>query len=336
MKLEQQTYRVGTAVIVCAIVFRLFSGGAVGKLVDFLTSPEVASFLLYLETGRVVRPVQPLPPTEPDIPETTPPETSPTQPPTEPPPVQAVFSPQDAELVAVNSVCGYDVDVETLLQQPLDWDLTADGPSVLILHTHATESYVNTESYTQSSDYRTLDTNYNIVSVGSRIAELLEDAGIGVIHDTTLHDYPSYSDSYNNARDAIKAYLQQYPSIRLVLDLHRDAVENSSGSQLGYTLETDGQKAAQIMLVVGTDANGLTHPDWQKNMALAVKFYAQLEKTAAGICRPISFRPQRFNQDLSPGAMLIEMGAAGNTRQEALLAAEYLTNTILHLAHGTA
>lgn len=344
MKLEQRTFRMGTAIIVCAIIFRLLSGGALGKVVDTLTSPEVVSFLLYLETGRVVRPVQPLPPTEPDIPETTPPETQPTEPPTEPPtqpptqppPAQAVFSPQDADLVAVNSLCGYDADIEALLKQPLDWDLTAGGPSVLIVHTHGSESYINTENYTPSSDYRTLDTNYNVVSVGSRIAELLEAGGIGVIHDTTLHDYPSYTDSYNNSRDAVKAYLKLYPSIRLVLDIHRDAVENSSGNQIGYTVNADGQKAARMMFVVGTDANGLPHPSWQKNMALAVKFYAQLEKTVSGICRPISFRSQRFNQDLSAGAMLIEMGAAGNTRQEALLAAEYLSETILHLAHGTA
>ena len=335
MKLEQRTFRMGTALIVCALIFRLLSGGALGKLVDTLSSPEVVSFLLYLETGRVVRPVQPLPPTPSDSPETQPTD-APTQPPTEPPPVQAVFSAQDADLVAVNSVCGYDVDVQTLLQQSLDWELASGEPTVLILHTHGTESYVNTENYAQSSDYRTLDPNYNMVSIGNRIAQLLEAEGIGVIHDTALHDYPSYSDSYNNARDSIKDYLEQYPSIRLVLDLHRDAVETSSGEQLGYTVDIGGQKAAQIMLVVGTDANGLTHPDWQKNMALAVKFYAQLEKTAPGICRPISFRPQRFNQDLSQGAMLIEMGAAGNTRQEALLAAERLADTILYLSHGTA
>lgn len=339
MKLEQRTYRVGTAVIICALIFRLLSGGILGRLVNAFTSPEVVSFLLYLETGRVVRPVQPMPPTEPDISQTEATEPS-TQPPTEPseepPPAQAVFSPQDADLIAVNSFCGYDIDIQTLLQQPLTWDLTADGPSVLILHSHGTESYANTENYTPSSDYRTLDTDYNMVSVGNKLAGLLEAGGIRVIHDTTLHDYPSYTDAYNNARDAIREYLEQYPSIRLVLDLHRDAIESSNGSQIAYTVDADGQKAAQIMFVVGTDANGLSHPNWQKNMALAVKFYAQLEKTVSGICRPISFRSQRFNQDLSAGAMLIEMGAAGNTRQEALLAAEYLADAIFCLAYGTA
>lgn len=334
MKLEQRTLRIGAAAILCAIVFRLLSGGFLGKLVDTLVSPEVTSFLLYLETGRVVRPAEPQLPTDPSLPQTQP--TQPQTQPTQPPAVQAVFSPQDAELVEVNSVCDYTVDVKALLQQPLSWDLTADGPSVLILHSHGTESYTKTETYEESSDYRTLDENYNVVSIGAQLARLLEAGGIEVIHDKTLHDYPSYSDSYNNSRDAVKAYLAQYPSIRLVLDIHRDAVEDSRGSQVGFTVGTEDGKAAQVMLVVGTDANGLTHPDWEENMALAVKMYAQMEKNVPGICRPISFRPQRFNQDLSAGAVLVEMGAAGNTRQEALLAAQYLSEAILDLACGTA
>ena len=89
------------------------------------------------------------------------------------------------------------------------------------------------------------------------------------------------------------------------------------------------------MLVVGSDAGGLSHPHWQENMALAVKLHAQLEKNCPGICRPISFRSQCFNQDLSPGALLVEVGAAGNTRAEALLATEQLAQGILALAHGT-
>ena len=151
-----------------------------------------------------------------------------------------------------------------------------------------------------------------------------------------MHDSPSYSSSYSNARKSIRAYLEKYPSIRMVLDIHRDSVENSDGEQLRFTAQKDGQTAAQLMMVVGTDANGLSHPDWPENMSLAVKLHAQLEKNCPGICRPISFRSQRFNQDLSTGAMLIEVGSAGNTRAEALLAAQILGQAILELSHGTA
>ena len=130
--------------------------------------------------------------------------------------------------------------------------------------------------------------------------------------------------------------MEKYPTIRLVLDLHRDAIADSGGKQLGYTVAVDGEKVARMMLVVGTDASGKNHPNWEENMAMAVKLHAQLEKTAPGVCRPISFRRQRFNQDLSTGAVIVEVGAAGNTRQEALLAAEVLADGIVAIAHGTA
>lgn len=336
MDWEKWCLRVSAAAVIGAILLRLSSGGMLGTVVEALSSPEVLSVMLYLETGRLVRPAQPQLPEE--IQNTAPEETEQTplleQQMQEP--VQAVFAEADAALVEVNSVCGYDTDLPALLQQPLDWELTQQEPSVLILHTHGTESYTKTEDYRESSSYRTLDTDYNVVSIGTELAKTLEKGGIKVIHDTTMHDSPSYSSSYSNARKSIRAYLEKYPSIRMVLDIHRDSVENSDGEQLRFTAQKDGQTAAQLMMVVGTDANGLSHPDWPENMSLAVKLHAQLEKNCPGICRPISFRSQRFNQDLSTGAMLIEVGSAGNTRAEALLAAQILGQAILELSHGTA
>lgn len=332
MDLERKTLRVGTAVLVCALFFRLLASGVMETTVGALSQQEVAAALLFLETGRVVR--------------TTPPEetVSKAQPVDEETvapadvaktPQPAVFSQADADLVEVRNYSGYDLDISSLLLQPLSWDLTGEEPTVLILHTHATESYVNSEGYAESSAYRTLDAQYNMVSVGDRLAELLEGSGISVIHDRTLHDYPSYNGSYSQARETLSQYLAQYPSIKLVLDLHRDAITDSSGAQAGYSLETDTGSAAQIMLVLGSDSGGLTHPNWQENLSLAVKLHAQLEKGCTGICRPLSLRTSRFNQDLTPGAVLVEMGAAGNTRQEALLSAEYLAQAIIALAHGS-
>lgn len=335
MELERRTLKLGAAIVAGAVALRLVSGGVLDPVVQALSEPEAVSFLLYLETGRVVR-----------VPQiqaaTLPQETDPVQMTTQPeeqqdtPAVQAVFAPEDADLVSVNNVSGCSADLDALLLQPLTWDLTQEAPTVLILHTHTSESYTNTEGYPEASEYRTLEEAYNMVSIGDRVAEILEAGGVQVLHDRTVHDYPSYNGSYNHARNGIAEYLAQYPSICMVLDIHRDAMENSSGEQIGYTVELDGQAAAQLMLVVGTDAGGLVHPDWEENMALAVKLQAQLEKLYPGICRPISLRSQRFNQDLSAGAMLIEVGAAGNTRQEALLAAEALAQGVLALAHGAA
>ena len=334
MNIEKMSLRVGAVAVVCAVLLRLGSNGGIGTMVKALSSPEAVSVMLYLETGRVVKPAQPealLQSAEPEG-QTEPEQSAQTREDVTLP----VFSQGDAALVSVNSVCGYSADLPALLQKPLSWNLKQDAPTVLILHSHGTESYTKTEDYTESSAYRTLDTGYNMVSVGAELKRVLEEGGIRVIHDTTPHDYPSYSKSYSHAREQIKAYLKENPTISLVLDLHRDSVENSAGKQLVFTTQWEGKSVAQLMMVVGTNANGLSHPNWPDNMALAVKLHALLEKNCPGICRPISFRSQRFNQDLSPGAMLIEVGSAGNTRQQALEAVKILGQAILDLSHGAA
>lgn len=335
MDTEKWSLRIGAMAVACAILLRLGAGGSFGAMVEALSSPEAVAVMLYLETGRVVKPAQPETPT---------PSTAPTEEDTQSPPNTQPEEPQalpafveaDASLVEVNSVCGYDADLPTLLQQPLSWNLKQEAPTVLILHTHGTESYTKTENYEESSAYRTLDTGYNVVSIGEELKKVLESGGIRVIHDTTMHDYPSYSSSYSEAREQIKTYLAENPSIALVLDIHRDSVENNAGEQVVFTTQSQGESVAQLMMVVGTNANGLTHPNWPQNMALAAKMHALLEKNCPGICRPISFRSQRFNQDLSTGAMLIEVGSAGNTREEALRAVRILGQTILELSQGTA
>lgn len=335
MNLEQKALRTGALAIALAVMLRLAGSGLAEKLVEVLVQPETVAAMLFLETGRVVRPGGPVQAAP--VQETQPQETEATEPAVLPePPSPAVFSSPDAALIEVNNQSGYKLDAKTLLAQPLTWDLTQEGPAVLIVHTHGTESYEKTEDYEESSRYRTSDTGYNVVSVGAYLKQLLEEQGIGVIHDTAMHDYPSYTGSYNNSRKSIQACLQEYPSIRMVLDIHRDSVEGSDGKQKRYTLSTDEGTAAQVMLVVGTDKNGLSHPDWTQNLALAVKLHAQLEKNDPGLCRAISFRPQRFNQDLTHGSLLLEIGSAGNTRQEALLSAKLVAEAILDLAHGTA
>ncbi len=326
MDIEKWSFRVGATALACALMFRLGSGGVFHSAAQALVTPETLAVMMFLESGRVMRPA----------PAEVPQETDPAeqlQASQEEPVVQAVFAQVDAELVEVNSYCGIDPDVPAMIQKPLSWDLQRQEPTVLIIHSHGSESYEKTENYEESSEYRTLNTDYNMISIGAELKKVLEAGGITVIHDTTMHDQPSYSDSYNQSRKSVKEYLKANPSIRLVLDLHRDALENSKGEQLAVTATYDGKTAAQLMLVVGTDVR-LSHPDWPENMSLAVKLHAQLEKNFPGICRPISFRSQRFNQDLCPGALLVEIGAAGNTRTEALEAARVLGQTILGLSKG--
>lgn len=332
MDWESKVLKVGAVAVASAVLLRLLTGGLPQKILAFLTRPETAAFVLYLETGRVVRPSQlPEETVTPAIPPDTPipPETAaPAQPlPTES--AVAVFSPEAGETVEVGNLSGYCLDIPALLTRRLDWDLTGDAPTVLILHTHGSECYAD-----GGKDYRSLDEEENVVSLGSALAALLEDAGIAVLHDRTLHDQPSYDSAYANARLSAKEYLEKYPSIRLILDLHRDAIDSAGGEQIPKSITVDGVPVAQLMLVVGSDAGGLNHPDWAENMALAVKLHASLEKLCPGICRPISLRTQRFNQDLSQGALIVEVGAAGNNHREALLAIQYLAEGIRSLASG--
>ena len=174
-----------------------------------------------------------------------------------------------------------------------------------------------------------------MVCVGQALQAALEAKGIGVIHDKTLYDNPSYNDAYIQSRKGVQAWLEQYPSISLVIDLHRDAAGDSATGQLQTQVMIDGSPSAQLMIVVGSNAGGRQHPQWKENLALAAKLHAQLEKRFPGICRPISFRTERFNQDLSPGALLIEVGAAGDTLEEALVAVGFLAEGISDLALGT-
>lgn len=309
MDIHKRSVQVGFCVLVFALTLRV-GGSLAGKVAGFLSREKVASALFFLETGRVVRAADPVP-TEPA--ETEPPV------PTEPVAAPAAFSSADIARVQLNNRTGVSVNVAALLQQPLSWDLTQTAPAVLIYHTHGTEAYA------ENSGYRSRDNEQNMVSIGKTVEKRLAEAGISVIHDTVAHDYPSYDGSYASSRKSVQAYLEEYPSIRLVIDLHRDSMTDSAGKQIQTTV--DG--AAQMMLVMGAQ-----NDRFSQNMSLAVKLHALLARNCPGIMRPLCIRAQRFNQDLSSGAILIEMGAAGNTRQQALKSADILCDAILELSHG--
>lgn len=326
MDQQQKTKRFGFYIILCACVLRLSIAGIPGRLFRNLVQAGTSSILTYLETGRNVRFSASLEKKMDFIRESPMPWI--------PQPEKPGFSPSDVDLVEMDYDCGYRPDLETLVTRPLDWDLTADEPTVLILHTHATESYTkNGEMYAETAAYRTLDENYNMLSIGDTVADVLTQAGIGVIHDRGIHDYPSYSGSYVHSRNSVEEILERYPSIQLILDLHRDAVEKD-GKQLRPLAQGEGKPSAQLMLVVGTDISRQSHENWQENLALALKLHIQLERMTPGIMRPLNLRAQRFNQDLSPGALLVEVGAAGNTREEALTAARKLADALVFLSKG--
>lgn len=324
---HDRVLRTGAAAIALAVVLKIFT--SVPLPTKLFNAQSVSRWVLYLETGRILGET---------VPATQATEPTPTVIEKEPPeePRRLSFSPSDGELVNIRSSWDCALTPRELVMEPLDWDLTGDEPTVLIYHTHAMESYTpqTGEDYTEEVPFRTADLDYNMVSIGTRLAELLENAGISVLHDTTLHDAASYNGSYASSRETVEKYLAQYPSIRLVLDIHRDAAEDGSGHQVATTAETAQGDTARLMLVLGSEAGGLYNPNWQENYALAVKLQAVLEQESPGLCRELHLTDQRYNQDLSPGALLIEVGAAGNSHEEALRAMTPLAEAIAALAKG--
>ncbi len=245
------------------------------------------------------------------------------------------FTEAQAESIALTNTSSKTPDLAALLTEPLEWNLAGDEPTVLILHTHTSESYEpNGADYQQTAAYRTLDEEYNILAIGDEVANLLEQSGIRVIHDRTFHDYPSYNAAYSNARKSIQNILADNPQIQLVLDLHRDAGEED-GHQLRTAAQVAGQESAQLMTVLGVGRSGLVNDRWESNLSFALKLQCTLEAQSPGICRPLSLRPQRYNQDLAPVSALIEVGSAGDTREEALLAAQFLATAIIQLKDGS-
>ena len=243
------------------------------------------------------------------------------------------FTQQEAQAIAIRGNCTYTVDKAALLTAPLCWRTPSQGPQVLIIHTHTSEAYTPSEGYeyTASGNYRTQQADRSVVAVGDALAECLEENGISVLHDTQLHDYPSYNDSYASSKTAIEEYLNQYPSIVMVVDVHRDAAENADGTQVRQTAQIGGQTCAALMLVVGTDEGGLYHPYWQENLSCALKLQALLNREYPGLCRDLSLRAERFNQHETPASLLVEVGSTGNTLPEALTAAQYLGDTLAEL-----
>lgn len=257
-------------------------------------------------------------------------------------PTPSSFSVYEAEpsisgdVLHIQNRTPYTVDTASLLSSPLT--LKKGEPQVLIVHTHTSEAYAQSAdfSYTPSDPYRTEDPTRNICLVGAALAESLSENGITAICDTTSHDYPSYSGCYNRSLATIEKNLAAHPSISVVIDLHRDAITGSDGNYLKTAATIDGESTAQVLVIVGTDAGGLSHPDWQKNLSLGLRVQKDLCTLYPGLARPLHLRTERFNGHVSPGALLVEIGSNANTMEEALRAARLFGRSLAHTLHSLA
>ncbi len=206
------------------------------------------------------------------------------------------------------------------------------SPQILIMHTHTTESFEpeEREFFDANFNYRTTDPSKNVIMIGNQIAEQLESAGFSVIHDTTIHDYPSYTGSYERSAETVKNILTQYPDIQIVLDIHRDAIGDSSLIKQPVA-EINGKKASQIMIISGCDDGTMNMPNYLQNFHFACTLQQQMELDFPGLTRPILFDYRKYNQDLTTGSILIEVGSHGNTLDQVRYSGELIGKSLVHM-----
>ncbi len=237
------------------------------------------------------------------------------------------------ESLQIRNQTGYTVSLQELAEQPLVFDEEVEGPTILLIHTHTTEAYTPEPGweYDAYDLMRTMDSSYNMVRIGDEVERVLTEAGYWVIHDETINDYPSYNGSYSTALTRIEDWLARYPSIQMVIDLHRDAAADAAGTFIPTSCSYGGEDTAQLMLVCGTDYGGLEHPNWRQNLAFALQLQLRLELMRPGLCRPLDLRCERFNQHATAMSLLVEVGTVGDTLARALPAAQQLGEALKQL-----
>ncbi|MGN1340417.1 MAG: stage II sporulation protein P [Oscillospiraceae bacterium] len=210
-------------------------------------------------------------------------------------------------------------------------EMDSAEPQVMIVHTHTTESYepYQRSYYDAKFPFRTRDPEHNMVRVGEVLAQRLAENGISVLHDGSVHDYPAYTGAYDRSEATIRAALEEYPSIKVIIDLHRDAISNPDGSRTAPTAVINGRNAAQFMIITGCDDGRFGNmPEYLENLRLACLIQESAEQLYPGLARPILFDYRNYNQHISTGSLLIEVGSHANSLDEAMYTAELLGDSI--------
>lgn len=233
---------------------------------------------------------------------------------------------------SVKNTTSVDINIEEELNKRPDINISKNSsPQVLIIHTHATEAYIDIDQgvFPESFYPRSTDENYSVVKVGEAIKTQLVNSGINTLHDTTQHDNPSYTGAYYRSEDTIENYLSQYPSIQVVLDIHRDSIGNNESGKVKPTFTYNNKKAAQIMIISGCDDDGSwLFPDWEYNLRFALRLQQTAETLYPGMTRPLKFCPSQYNMHLTHGSLLIEIGTDVNTLDEAVYSGTLLGNAL--------
>lgn len=225
----------------------------------------------------------------------------------------------------------YELDIESLLAQKAELSIKdISEPTILVYHSHTTESYtlLDVGYYTESLDLRSDDNSKNMVRVGDELVKYLELQGFKVIHDTEIHD-ENYSGAYDSSRKSIEKYLEQYPSIEITIDVHRDDITYDNKTKVKPTATIDGKKAARMMIIAGAEYGSVkNYPNWESNLKFDIAVQNKVEEMYKGLMRPILFAERRYNMYETKNSFLLEVGTDGNTLDEACYSARLFATAL--------
>lgn len=217
----------------------------------------------------------------------------------------------------------YNPDIKKLLEQDTDLSIgDKSKPTVLIYHSHTTEAYSLLDvGYYNSSDARSKNADRNMVRVGDELTRYLEKHGFVVIHDTEIHD-EEYNSAYDNSREVVEKYLEEYPSIEITIDVHRDDITYSDKTKVKPTAVINGKKAARMMIIAGCEYNRVKNfPNWEKNLRFDLQVQNKVNELYEGLMRPILFSERKYNMYETDYSFLLEVGTDANTLEEACYSA---------------
>lgn len=229
-----------------------------------------------------------------------------------------------------------EIDIASYLNKKVQASVNKNKPAVLIYHTHTSETYelLDRDFYTNERSTRSENSAENMVRVGEEICKILESNGYKTIHDKTVYD-ETLNGAYDRARENISKILKENPSIQVVLDIHRDSIYLKDGTRIKTVSQINGEKVAQIMITTGCeDGNVTDFPNWEKNLTFALNLQQSLVREAPSLMRPLNLAGRKYNMDLVPCALHIEIGTDANTLTEAVNSANIFGEALSKLLKG--
>lgn len=234
-------------------------------------------------------------------------------------------------LVYAKNTSSTTVDLVSVMSQSITYKINkaTKGPQVLILHTHSTEAFNEggQNEYTVGISPRSEDDTKNIVAVGNAVSKELIANGVKSIQ-STVHNDTDYNNAYSKSLETATQMLKKYPTIKVVLDIHRDSMINEQGEKYRPIIKVGNKNAAQIMFIGGIGTKALPNTHWKENLKTIALVQKQIEETTPGLCRPTLLRDSRYNSQVASGAMLIEIGTCGSTLDEAIYGGQLMAKSL--------